>query len=179
MKEIDSITIENYQDVLPDGIAEWLKFHESYPRDFWSYIVPVSPKITLHEFLKKIRKTLKVIYSGKQDTASSFADSRFTPIGEMIERGMITCGALVNIYGTTLRKMGIPVRYIHGRSERFSKRKDDRHAWLDIYNPINRHYFECDPGHPGFGMWADPTLKRIKVYHNWLELKEDYEKGNF
>jgi len=75
----------------------------------------------------------------KKDTAKSLSDSRFTSLKEMIERGMISCGYLRKIFGTALRKFGIPVKFIHGifeEQKNLPKESEDRHAWVrNFYNP--------------------------------------------
>ena len=139
----------------------------------------ITSDLSLEEFLKKARDALFSLYGQKRDKAKSFADSRFTPIDQMVERGMVSCGSLTNIFGAILRGIGVPVKFIHGDS--ITKVKDaektSRHSWLEIYDPLHNSWIEADPTHPTFGMW--PEAKRIREYHDWLELKRDYDDGNF
>ncbi len=93
----------------------------------------------------------------------------------MIERGMVSCGALTNIFGSVLRKLGVPARFVHGIEG--GQRGENRHAWLEIYNPLGKDWFEIDPTQQDFGMKL--SARRIKVYHNWSELKKDYGEGKF
>ncbi|OGM97789.1 MAG: hypothetical protein A2735_01370 [Candidatus Yanofskybacteria bacterium RIFCSPHIGHO2_01_FULL_41_21] len=156
---------------------EWLSSDEDVPNILWEKIKDLPLNISFGDFLKKIRKSLYDLYGEKRDKASSFADSRFTPLSETVERGMISCGAFSSIFGAVLRKFGIPVKLIHGILESQDEKKSNRHAWLEIFNPVSNSWFEMDPTNDNFEARNDAM--RRKVYHNWLELKPDYEKWEY
>lgn len=155
----------------------WLSLTEEVPDILWLKIKDLSPEMSLKMILEKIKKELFLIYDGKKDKGISFSDSRFTPISEMIERGMVSCGAMSNIFGVVLRKYGIAVRFIHGILSGQDHEGTHRHAWLEIYNPTSDSWIEIDPTTRNFEK-RDDAIRR-KVYHDWLELKPDYEKGQY
>lgn len=160
-----------------EELRQWLSSSEQLPVKLQEIIRESSREISLEEFLKGAKKKLFNSYGDKRDKAKSFADSRFTPIDQMVERGMVSCGAMTNIFGTLLREMGVPVRFVHGSFLKEDKNKESRHSWLEIYNPLSNVWFEIDPTHPEFGM--RPESKRIRVYHDWAEMKKDYDRGDF
>jgi len=174
-ENLEEVRILDYRVELNKEIKNWIISQEEIPNYFWGKLKDVSSQTTFRELLNKVRKELYAIYGRKRDKARSFTDSRFTPLSKMLERGMISCGALTNIFGTVLRKFGIPVKFIHGRLKH--QTGEDRHAWLEVYNPLKKKWFEIDPTYPDFKM--KPDAKRIKVYHDWEELKKDYDEGNF
>ena len=171
---LNNIKISDYQK-LENGTAEWAEAQE-IPSILWDKVKQQNPELTIKELLENIRGELFSIYGKKQDKAKSFADSRFTSLPEMINRGMTSCGAMVNIFGNVLRKLGIPTKFIHGKLEH-QKEVGDRHSWLEIYNPISGTWIEVDPTRDNFEML--PETLRLKVYHNWQELKEDFDKGEY
>lgn len=175
MDEIRQLKTSDYANITED-ISEWVDMREELPAYFWKKIKDTDTHVHLKEFWRRVKEELYKIYGEKRDKAKSFADSRFTPLKEMVERGMVSCGALTHIFGTVFRKFGVPVKYVHGRLDG-QEGEEDRHAWLEIYDPKNKSWFEADPGHPEFGMY--PEARRVKVYHDWFDLKRDYEKGEF
>lgn len=173
---LSNIKLSDFSGKLENRVEEWIHSQEKLPEVLAKQLRDVDNSTNIRELLKKIRKELKTIYGDKKDTAKSFADSRFTPIEEMIERGMVSCGASTHIFGTTLRSFGVPVRYVH--SDALGERGvDNRHSWLDIYDPSTGKWVETDPTRPKFDI--HPNAKRIKEYHDWSELKPDYEKEDF
>lgn len=159
-----------------EGLEEWLSNNQGIPESL-SEFKTIPSDTTLGGFLKKAKDKLFSLYGDKRDHAKSFADSRFTSIDEMIERGMVSCGAMTLIFGTLLREVGIPVKFVHGGPLGEGGGKDSRHSWLEIYDPLRNDWFEIDPTDTNFKM--RPGAKRINVYHDWSELRKDYEAGNF
>jgi hypothetical protein len=129
--------------------------------------------------LSRIIEGLLTLYGDKKDKGKSFKDSRFTSLEKMMDRGMVTCGAMTEITGTALRKFGIPTKMIHGILE--SQKKSfiksvllkNRHSWLEIYVPKTKEWLPLDPTQNDFNLF--PDAEKIKEYHDWDELKEDYK----
>ncbi len=155
--------------------SEWIETQE-IPDIIWTKVSKINSELTLRELFCNIRKELFDVYGEKRDKAKSFADSRFTSLPEMVERGMVSCGALVNIFGNILRKLGVSTKFIHGKLES-QEGADYRHSWLEIYDPRCQTWIEVDPTKKDFEMASD--TQRYKEYHNWQELKEDYDKGKY
>jgi len=164
-------------DLCSEDQKEWLSSDEDVPDILWEKVKDLSLGLPLGDFLKKIDKELILIYGDKRDKAKSFGDSRFTSISEMLERGMVSCGAMTKIFSAVLRKFGIAVRLVHGILSGQDPKLTHRHSWLDIYDPISNSWFEIDPTVRDFKKRSDAI--RRKVYHNWLELKLDYDKGEY
>jgi len=120
------------------------------------------------------------LYKGKNNTARSFYDSRFSSLSQMIKRKMATCGSSVKIIGIILRRFGIPVKFIHGitnsQKKSFIKRRIfiERHSWLEIYNPNKNEWIPVDLTEKDLNIRKDAN--RIKEYHDWDEMKKDYKK---
>jgi len=183
MKEkLDEIKPSDY--VNPEkGLSEWLEIKEEIPKELWEKIKDLDKEKDLNIILLRIRQELFSFYGDKRDEAKSFKDSRFTPLSEMINRGMATCGSVTKIIGIVLRKFGIPTKFIHGilESQRksFIKRvlQKSRHAWLEIYVPKTKGWVPVDITRNDFSIY--PDAEKIKEYHDWDELKVDYKKGDF
>ncbi len=173
---LKEIKLSDYErERLEGDVAEWLRAQE-IPGVLWDRIKQQNSELTVKKLLENIRDELLSIYGKKRDKAKSFADSRFTPLPEMIDRGMVSCGSMANIFGNVLRKLGIPTKFIHGKLER-QKEAGDRHSWLEIYNPHNGTWIEIDSTGKNFEM--APDALRYKIYHDWQELKEDFDKGDY
>ncbi len=182
---------ETLEDVKPSvysnlegDFTEWLINKEEIPEEFWNKIKDANEEENLKLMLLRIKEELFSLYGNKKDKADSFEDSRFTPLKEMIDRGMVSCGAMAKITGTSLRKFGIPTKFIHGifesQKNNFIKRKllKNRHSWLEIYDPKDKKWIPFDMTRNDLSV--DPTAEKIKEYHDWDELKEsDYKKGNY
>jgi hypothetical protein len=173
--ELGEIKLSDYQK-LGEDFREWLNNVEELPEDFWEKIRNTEQGMDLRGLFNKLRKELFIVYGNERGHAKSFADSRFTSLSEMIKRRMTSCGAMTNIFGTALRNFGIPVKFIHGKLES-QEGERMRHSWLELYDPKKDEWFEADPAHKNFTVF--PDAKRYKTYHNWLELKEDYDRGEF
>jgi hypothetical protein len=60
---------------------------------------------------------------------------------------MISCGSYTKIFGTALRKFGIPVKFIHGileETKNLPKEWENRRAWLEFYNPQDKNWIPID-----------------------------------
>jgi len=172
---LQEIKLFDYERTKEDT-EEWL-VGQDIPDILWDRVKGVNPELTLGELLGKIKKELFDIYDTKRDHAKSFADSRFSSLSEMIERGMVSCGALANIFGNVLRKFKIPTKFVHGRYSYQTLEKENRHSWLEIYNPLDGAWVKIDPTKNDFKVL--PETIQLRAYHNWQELREDYNKRDF
>jgi len=84
----------------------------------------------------------------------------------MLARGMVSCGALALIFATILRKFRIPVKLIHGRIR--DTARDDRHAWVQIYDPLRKRWLNIDPTSPDFML--NPRAYPLKECVDWRDL---------
>jgi len=181
-EKLDEIKPSDYSNLEKD-LSEWLEIKEDLPSEFWKKIKNANEEKNLKLMLSRIIEGLLTLYGDKKDKGKSFKDSRFTSLEKMIDRGMVTCGAMTKITGTALRKFGIPTKMIHGILE--SQKKSfiksvllkNRHSWLEIYVPKTKEWLPLDPTQNDFNLF--PDAEKIKEYHDWDELKEDYKKGNF
>ena len=137
----------------------------------------ITSETTVGELLTRINKELGRIYGKKRDKARSFADSRFTPLSNMLKRGMVSCGALSIIFATILRKFNVPTKLVHGRLR--GQKGESRHAWLKLYNPKNKKWHAIDPTQPHRNFAIILSARQIKIYANWEDLKNDYKKKKF
>jgi len=179
LKEVNPLGYSNLDKVF----NEWLEIKEDLPEEFWEKLKDINKENNLNLILLRIKQELFSFYGDKRDKAKSFKDSRFTSLKDMIDRGMVTCGSMTKIFATVLRKFGIPTKMVHGILE--SQKKSfiksvllkNRHAWLEIYNPETKDWISIDPTRNDFSLYPDAI--KIKEYHDWSELKGDYDKGNF
>ncbi len=179
---LENIKPSEYQNINIEKFKEYLEIKEDLTKEFWEKIEnSMQEEENLYQVFLRTRETLDNLYGEKKDTAKSLSDSRFTSLKEMIERGMISCGSYAKIFGTALRKFGIPVKFIHGIFEEQKNLPillEDRHAWLEFYNPQDKNWVPID--FTEGSLEPRPTAIKIKEYTNWdEEFKKDYENGNF
>ncbi len=67
------------------------------------------------------------------------------------------------------------MKLIHGKLR--GSEEDDRHAWLKIYNPLNKNWFTVDVTRSDF--FLHPKAYPIREYRDWSELKKDYKNGDW
>ena len=170
----EGIKLSDYENVGAD-FSEWLGAHE-IPDILWDRMKDCDPASTVRELLDVIQAALTDMHRTRKEHPASFAESRFTPVAEMIERGMVSCGAIATIFGNVLRRFGIPTKFVHGKLES-QKEKNHRHSWLEIYNPLDESWVEVDATRDGFKLPPDAQL--IKKYHDWQELKNDFDRGDY
>lgn len=168
---LDTITLDTYQDI-PQEIREWLTMNEDVPPVMWEKLKDLDPRLSLRQVLERIKGVFSEACGEKSSRPDGFEESRFTSFAEIIKRGLNSCGVRVRVYGTTLRKLGIPVRFIDGTHTEGSDVYE--HAWLAIYVPSVQKWLESDPGLRSFGQ--DPHNHRERVFHDWEELKARYEE---
>ncbi|MFH1170370.1 MAG: transglutaminase domain-containing protein [Candidatus Vogelbacteria bacterium] len=173
---IRKVKISDYLGNQSRNLQVWSR-SEKVPKYFWNRFKDITPEITIGELLTRIDKELRKIYGKKKDLAQSFADSRFTPLPNMLKRGMVSCGALSIIFATILRKFGIPVKLVHGRLN--GQRGENRHAWLKLYNSRDKKWCAIDPTQWHRNFAIKPSARQIKIYADWKELRKDYDKGKF
>jgi len=179
---LENIKPLEYQNINIEKFKEYLEIKEDLPKEFWEKIKnSMQEEKNLCQVFLRTRETLDNLYGEKKDRGKSLSDSRFTSLNEMIERGMISCGSYAKIFGTALRKFGIPVKFIHGileEQKNLPKESENRHAWLEFYNPQDKNWVPID--FTEGSLKPRPTAIKIKEYTNWdEEFKKDYEKGNF
>ena len=69
----------------------------------------------------------------------SILESRFTPADEAFEKGMWSCGALVNMATLMLRHVGLQVKLIYGESI-----DSVDHSWISLCDPKTNVWTEYD-----------------------------------
>ena len=69
----------------------------------------------------------------------SIVESRFTPAEEAYKKGIVSCGAMVNISTEILRRLGYKVKLIHGECK-----ESVDHAWISVFNPGSNTWEEFD-----------------------------------
>lgn len=165
-------------EIIEKNLEEWLGESQSLPEDLWQEINHrVSQGDDVLEKIKTIRDILFQFYGKERGQAKNFEDSRFTAIDQMIQRGMISCGAMTNIFTVVLRKLGMPVKMIHGYMKSQDLAKGSRHSWIEIYDKDTGCWKSFDPTQKDFLVAADAV--KTREYHNWEELKLDFEKGDY
>jgi hypothetical protein len=179
---LENIKPLEYRNINIEKFKEYLEIKEDLPKEFWEKIKnSMQEEKNLYQVFLRARETLDNLYGEKKDRGKSLSDSRFTSLNEMIERGMLSCGSYAKIFGTALRKFGIPVKFIHGileEQKNLPKASENRHAWLEFYNPQDKNWVPID--FTEGSLEPRPTATKIKEYTNWdEEFKKDYEKGNF
>lgn len=146
------------------------------PKKFYKKCLPLNPNSDLENFLRKINFIIHENNGKKKRKAKSFEESRFLTAKEILKRKIISCGSKVTIFAAVLRKRGIPIKLVHGRLYR-SKKTDNRHAWLKIYNPLNKKWIVVDVTQKDFSLHSNAY--QVKEYQDWSELKKDYKKGKW
>lgn len=175
MNNLKNTTLEDYQNT-KGKFKRWL-LKEKIPSLFWNLIKDTDKQITVDKLVRKIDIELMKLYGEKRDTASSFVDSRFSSIPQILKRGMVSCGALSRVHSAVLRNLGIPVKLVHGKLK--GQKGENRHSWLKIYNPHTKRWIEVDPTQDQRNFKPLQTARQIKIYSNWENMKDDYLKGKF
>ena len=169
---IKTITLAEY-GTLPSEVLEWLHMNEDVPDSMWKELVATDASMHLIDVLHKIRQVrAEVCDNGKPNRPVSFEDSRFTSFEDALKRNLNSCGVRVRVFGTILRKLGVPVRFVDGQHVGDEGIVD--HAWLDIYSPKDGLWIECDPGEQDFEQ--SDRNKRGRIFHDWDELKAIHVK---
>lgn len=166
-----TLRLSEYQNLSPE-LKEWLHRNEEVPPVMWEQLADLEPNLTLMEVLQKIRSAFATACGDKKSRPASFEESRFTPFTEIIERGLNSCGVRARVYGTTLRKLGVPVKFIDGKHTEGDETYD--HAWLGIYAPSANRWLESDPGTETFE--HDPRNQRERIFHDWDELRARHQE---
>jgi transglutaminase-like putative cysteine protease len=148
---------------------------KNLPEDFYQKCLPKNKNINLEKFLRKIDLVFQKNLGNKGRNAKSFEESRFLTAKEILKKKINSCGAKTTIFAGVLRKIGIPTKLVHGKFK--NQKGADRHAWLKIYNPLNKKWLDVDITQKDFSLPSQVVL--IREYHDWNELKIDYRKGNW
>lgn len=98
-------------------------------------------------------------------------ESRFIPAQEAFDRGMLSCGAMVNISAEILRHLGYRVKLIHGES---SESVD--HAWISVFDPETDSWTPYDVTRKG-AVVPDTNIPKIEV-DSWEEIKDQIIKDH-
>lgn len=101
----------------------------------------------------------------------SIIESRFTPVEEAFEKGIVSCGSMANISATLLRHVGFDVKLIHGECD-----SSVDHAWISVQDKETGSWKEYDltskneelrPGH------------KIKAtVYSWEEIRDQIVKDH-
>jgi len=172
---LKKIHLDDYASIKSPYI-EVFGLMKDLPEKFYKECLPLNPNSDLENFLRKINFIIHKNAGEKKRNAKSFEESRFLTAKEIIKKKIISCGSKVTIFAAVLRKKGIPIKLVHGRLSG-SKRTDNRHAWLKIYNPLNRKWIAVDITQKDFSL--RPKAYQVKGYQDWSELKKDYKKGDW
>lgn len=167
-ESLDSVTLAEYKE-LPDDVKEWLQAGEEVPKAVLDILGEVDRSFSVRELMKQIRAALYAASGDKRSHPESFEESRFTSFAEVVERGLESCGTHTRAIGTTLRKLGVPVRFVDGVHTEGDKAHD--HAWLDVYVPKTKSWIESDTRTETFDLGVGN--KRKSVFHDWEELQRD------
>ena len=100
----------------------------------------------------------------------SILESRFTPAGEALSQGFISCGAMVNISSFVLHELGFEVRLVHGETAESAD-----HAWLVVVGKDGKAR-EYDPTRPRLDIPKTHVAKQ--TVSSWEELRSDIEKDH-
>jgi len=175
IKILKKIHLNDYASIKSPYI-EIFGLMKGIPEKFYKECLPLNSNSDLESFLRKINFVIYKNVGKKKRNAKSFEESRFLTVKEILRRKIISCGSKVSIFAAVLRKKGIPVKLVHGRLHG-SKKTDNRHAWLKIYNPLNRKWIIVDVTQKNFSL--HPKAYQLKDYQDWGELKKDYKKGDW
>ncbi len=178
---LEKIRLSEYNNIEKSSLEKYLKITEDLPESFWSKIEDLrTEEKDLMTILLRMREMLLELYEEDRNDASSFYESRFTSLEKMIESKFVSCGCFVKIFGTALRKFGIPVKFIHGViKDNDFKGSEDRHSWLKILNPQTQEWISVDFT-DNFLTLSSVEYEEKKEYFDWgEELKEDYNNNNF
>jgi len=94
----------------------------------------------------------------------SIIESRFTPAEEAYEKGIVSCGAMANIFSEILRHMGYKVKLIHGECK-----ESVDHAWISVFNKESNTWKEFDLTREDTKIL--PThIKKVEV-ESWEEIR--------
>ena len=176
---LKKIHLGEYQFLKSRYILKYLKvcsLTKNIPEEFCKKCLPLKQDLNLEDFLRKINLVLRENVGEKKKKAKSFEESRFLTAREILKRKIVSCGSTTTIFAAVLRKQRIPTKLVHGKI-REAKRADTRHAWLKIYNPLNKKWIVIDPMRQDFSLC--PRAYPVRQYQDWSELKKDYKKGKW
>lgn len=166
--ELQEVRISDYDNLKNAVVRRWLR-KDRVPPYFLKRFSKVSSKMSVLDLIRTTDKELMHFYGGKRDYALSFEDSRFTPIPQMLKRGMVSCGSMVAIFTAVMRNFGIPVKMVHGRVK--TRGRWWWHAWIKVYNPKENHWTAIDVTRHHTGFNLKPKTRQLRIYENWKHLR--------
>lgn len=177
MKTIDTLKKIHLSDyrIVKSPYIQVFGLMKNISDKFYKQCLPLNSNSDLENFLRKINFIIYKNAGENKRNAKSFEESRFLTARQILKRGIISCGAKITLFAAVLRKRGIPTKLIHGKLR--GSHDDNRHAWLKIYNPLNRRWFVVDVTQNDFSLYS--KAYPAGEYLDWSELKKDYKKGNW
>ena len=101
----------------------------------------------------------------EQHKVKNIIESRFMPAEEAFNKGVISCGSIVNMSAEMLRHIGFKVKLIHGECEEMVD-----HAWISVFDPTDETWVEYDLTRKDGNV---PHTHKIKLeVHSWDEIKD-------
>lgn len=174
IKTLKKIRLNNYAPI-KSKYTEIFGLMKNIPKKFYKKCLPLNPNSDLENFLRKINFTIHKNAGENKRNAKSFEESRFLTAKEILKRRIVSCGSGTTIFAAVLRKRGIPTKLVHGKIR--GSKNDNRHAWLKIYNPLNKKWLVVDIARQNFSL--HPKTYSLRQYQDWSELKNDYKKGEW
>ncbi|MCX6812981.1 MAG: transglutaminase-like domain-containing protein [Candidatus Azambacteria bacterium] len=174
IKILKKIHLNDYASI-KSPYTEVFGLMKGIPEKFYKECLPLNPNSDLENFLRKINFVIHKNADKKKRNAKSFEESRFLTARQILKRGIVSCGAKVTLFAAVLRKRGIPTKLVHGKLT--GSQGDNRHAWIKIYDPLNKNYLIVDVTQKNFSLHL--KAHQIKKYHDWSKLKRDYKKGKW
>ncbi len=173
---LKKIHLNDYASIKKPKYIKIFGLMKNIPGKIYKECLPLNPNSDLENFLRKINFIIHKNTMNKRRKAKSFEESRFLTAKEILKRGIMSCGAKATVFAAVLRKRGIPTKLIHGKLRKL-KKTNNRHAWLKIYNPLNKKWLIIDITRQDFSV--HPDAYPVRQYQDWSELKNDYKKGKW
>jgi len=127
------ITGAKYPFLAPTSVRTYLKFGK-----LTSVTASLAAKVkknvrNLRKEMDVVKRTLAILRAIQNNgvSAKSFEESRFSSIEEVLNKKLISCGAMTNLTAAALRSLDIPTRCVHGLL--LTKDGWSLHSWVEIY----------------------------------------------
>ena len=170
------VYLGDYSPIRKSKYVKIFGLMRNLPRSFYKECLSINSNSDLYNFLNKINFVFNKHAGKKGRNAVSFKESRFLTAREILKRKVTkACGSRVTIFASVLRKKGIPVKLVHGKIR--GSTGESRHAWLKIYNPLNKKWIITDVSSKGYSLPS--KAYSTHEYLDWSELKKDYKRGKW